>query len=196
MDDELLDADGQERPLPINALVESLLFVAEEPVSVDRLSTLLEVSAEELETALQELSQEYAHRGLRLQRKGQQIQMVSAPEAADYIRRFLGLEVTGKLSPASLETLAVVAYRQPVTRAEVEAIRGVNSDSVLRTLVNRGLIEEQGRLEKAGRPIVYGTTFEFLQQFGLAALDQLPPLDDMQPLSLPTSARREQAEGG
>ena len=190
MDDEQPKPDGQGRPLPIKALVESLLFVAEESVSVDRLAALLEVSPEEVETALQELGQEYAQRGLRLQRKGQLVQMVTAPEAADHIRRFLGLEVTGKLSPASLEALAVVAYRQPVTRAEVEAIRGVNSDAVLRTLVNRGLIEEEGRLEKAGRPIVYGTTFEFLQQFGLTTLDQLPTLDDTQPPSLPASPPR------
>lgn len=108
--------------------------------------------------------------------------MVTAPEAADYVRRFLGLELTGKLSPAALETLAVVAYRQPATRADIEAVRGVNSDSVLRTLINRGMIEEQGRLDKAGRPIVYGTTFEFLQHFGLAALEQLPPLGEGQPL--------------
>ena len=93
------------------------------------------------------------------------------------MRQFLGLELTGKLSPAALETLAIVAYRQPVTRAQVEAVRGVNSDSVIRTLVNRGLIEEQGRLDQAGRPIIYGTTFDFLQQFGLSSLDQLPPLN-------------------
>ena len=109
--------------------------------------------------------------------------MVTAPEAAGYVRRFLGLELTGKLSPAALETLAVVAYRQPTTRADVEAVRGVNSDSVLRTLINRGLIEEQGRLDQAGRPIVYGTTFEFLQHFGLSGIDQLPPLGEGRPLS-------------
>jgi segregation and condensation protein B len=105
--------------------------------------------------------------------------MVTAPEAADQVRRFLGLELSGKLSPAALETLAIVAYRQPVTRAQIEAIRGVNSDSVLRTLVNHGLIEEQGRLEQAGRPIIFGTTFEFLQQFGLSDLEQLPSLESI-----------------
>jgi segregation and condensation protein B len=183
MDDELAGQDGSGPPLPVDALVENLLFVAQEPVSVERLSAVLEINPEELEAVLSALSQEYDRRGLRLERHGRQVQMVTAPEAGDYVRRFLGLELTGKLSPAALETLAVVAYRQPVTRAEVEAVRGVNSDSVLRTLINRGLIEEQGRLDKVGRPIVYGTTFEFLQHFGLTGLEQLPPLGEGQSFS-------------
>jgi segregation and condensation protein B len=162
--------------LSIKFLIESLLFVADEPVSVDRLASILDINPDHVEKAISELSDEYAGRGLRLQHKRQRVQMVTAPEAADWIRRFLGLDLTGKLSAAALETLAIVAYRQPVTRGDVEAVRGVNSDSVLRTLVHRGLIEEQGRLEQAGRPIIYGTTFEFLQEFGLTSLDQLPPL--------------------
>jgi segregation and condensation protein B len=176
MDGERIEKKG-ERELPLKSLVESLLFVADEPVHEDRLATVLEASAEEVESALRSLAEEYAHRGLRLQRRRQRVQVVTAPEAADHVRRFLGLELTSKLSPAGLEALAIVAYRQPVTRAQIEAIRGVNSDTVLRTLINRGLIEEQGRLEQVGRPILYGTTFEFLQQFGLADLDQLPSLE-------------------
>ena len=168
--------EGAQPGLSVKALVESLLFVASEPIPVERLVTVLEVSEEKVEAALQELDEEYATRGLRLQRKRQRVQIVTAPEAAESVRRFLGLELTGKLSPAALETLAIVAYRQPITRAEVEAVRGVNSDSVLRTLINRGLVEEQGRLEQVGRPIIYGTTFEFLQEFGLSSLAQLPPL--------------------
>jgi segregation and condensation protein B len=169
--------NGEHEGLSIKLLIEGMLFVADEPVSVDRLASALETSTDQVEQALSELSVEYAGRGFRLQRRKQQVQLVTAPEAADWIRRFLGLELTGKLSAAALETLAIVAYRQPVTRSDVEAVRGVNSDSVLRTLVHRGLIEEQGRLEQAGRPIIYGTTFEFLQEFGLSSLDQLPPLD-------------------
>jgi segregation and condensation protein B len=166
---------------PIKLLIESLLFVADEPVAVDRLASVLEVGPDQVEQALAELNDEYAGRGLRLQHKKQRVQMVTAPEAADWVRRFLGLELTGKLSSAALETLAIIAYRQPVTRGDVEAVRGVNSDSVIRTLVHRGLVEEQGRLEQAGRPIIYGTTFEFLQEFGLSSLDQLPPLRDSSP---------------
>ena len=171
--------DGAEKTDPglsIKAIVESLLFVASEPIPLDQLAAVLEVGADEIEAALDELGEEYASRGLRLQQKRQRVQLVTAPEAAEYIRRFLGLELTGKLSQAALETLAIIAYRQPVTRAEIEGVRGVNSDSVLRTLINRGLIEDQGRLEQAGRPIIYGTTFEFLQEFGLSSLAQLPPL--------------------
>jgi len=167
--------------LPLQSLIESLLFVADEPVHLDRLATVVEADVAEVEAALAQLTKEYSQRGMRLQRKRQRVQLVTAPEAADHVRRFLGLEFTSKLSPASLETLAIVAYRQPTTRAQIEAIRGVNSDSVLRTLLNRGLVEEQGRLEQVGRPILYGTTFEFLQQFGLASLDQLPPLEDAEP---------------
>lgn len=167
--------------LPLRALIESILFIADEPVRVERLAAALEVSGDEIDQALGELSAEYAVRGMRLQRKGHRVQMVTAPEAAEPVRRWLGLEQTSRLSQAGLETLAVIAYRQPVTRAQIEAVRGVNSDSVLRTLLSHGLIEEQGRLEQAGRPIIYGTTFQFLQQFGLEGLDQLPMLDDWSP---------------
>jgi segregation and condensation protein B len=170
--------------LPTRAQIESLLFVANEPVHVDQLAKVLQISPDEVEAELHNLQEEYDQRGFRLQRRGQRVQMVTAPEAASQVRRFLGLELSGKLSPAALETLAIVAYRQPVTRAQIEAIRGVNSDSVLRTLVNHGLIEEQGRLEQAGRPIIFGTTFEFLQQFGLSDIDQLPSLESVEPSTL------------
>lgn len=163
--------------LAVSSMLESLLFVADEPVRVADLAAVLEIDQVEVGAALAALSREYEGRGFRLQTRRDRVQMVTAPESADLVRRYLGLELTGRLSPAALETLAIVAYRQPVTRAQVEDTRGVNSDSVLRTLVNRGLIEELGRLEQAGRPIIYGTTFEFLQQFGLTSLDDLPHLE-------------------
>ena len=179
MEGEKAGVEPGESRLSLQAQLESLLFVATEPTLIERLADLLEVELEELEQALVILSQEYIGRGMRIQRKGRRVQMVSAPEASDIVRRLLGLELTGKLSPAALETLAMVAYRQPITRAEIEAVRGVNSDSVLRTLINRGLIEELGRLDQVGRPIIYGTTFDFLQQFGIISLEQLPPLEEM-----------------
>ncbi len=157
-------------------LVESLLFVADEPVTVERLATAIGVERLAVEEALRELSEEYEQRGLRIQRKEGRVQIVTAPSAAPYIERFLGLELTSRLSAPALEALAIVAYQQPITRAGVEAVRGVNCDSVLRTLVSKGLIEAVGRLPQAGRPIVYGTTFEFLQYFGLQDLAELPPL--------------------
>ena len=158
----------------LKSLVESLLFVADRPITIENLATALQAEVEDVESALQTLQTEYQERGIRVQRKGDRIQMVSAPEAGPTIEQFLGLEISGRLSAAALETLSIVAYRQPVTRAQVEAIRGVNADSVLRSLVRRGLLEEVGRAETVGRPILYGTTFEFLQQFGLQSLQDLP----------------------
>ncbi len=157
-------------------LLESLLFVATGPTDRAQLARVLELTAGELDEALAALAQRYADRGLRLQRHGHTVQLVTAPEAAAYVERFLNLELSGRLSPAALETLAIVAYRQPITRVEIEAIRGVNCDGVLRTLVARGLIAEVDRLETPGRPIRYGVTPDFLQYFGLRDAQDLPPL--------------------
>ncbi|TAK36897.1 MAG: SMC-Scp complex subunit ScpB [Chloroflexota bacterium] len=162
--------------LEAKLIIESLLFVSQEPVPVDRLSKILELSEGKVEKALGELATEYRDRGLRLQRADGAVQLVSAPEAGTFIEKFLGLQPDGRLSTAALETLAVVAYRQPITRAAVEAARGVNSDRALSTLQARGLIAEVGRLETVGRPVLFGTTFEFLQQVGLERIDDLPPL--------------------
>jgi len=159
--------------------VESLLFVADAPVSVNRLAEALEVTPVQVEQVLAELEAAYAGRGVRLQRAGNRVQLVSAPEAASHVERFLGLEARTSLSQAALETLAIIAYRQPITRPQLETIRGVSSDSVLRTLLSVGLIEEMGRAPGVGRPILYGVTFEFLQHFGLRSLDELPPLEKL-----------------
>ena len=172
------DEGGGTQALSLKSLVESLLFVANEPVSAAKLAAVLGVDPELIDTALAELESEYVGRGVRLQHKGHLVQIVSAPEAAGFVRSFLGLEAGSRLSSAALETLAIIAYRQPVTRSQIQAVRGVDSDSVLRTLLNQGLVEEQGRLEQVGRPILYGTSFEFLQHFGLRGLEQLPPLLD------------------
>jgi segregation and condensation protein B len=156
------------------ALIESLLFVANGPVPIEQIQKALDIPTPEIEAALLALDRAYTARGLRIQRKGADVQLTTAPVSAPYVERFLGLQLSSKLSGAALEALAVVAYRQPVTRAQVEAVRGVNSDGVLNTLLARGLVSEVGRLEAAGRPILYGTTFEFLQYFGLKDLRQLP----------------------
>ena len=163
-----------EKTLDLKSLVESLLFVADRTVTAEILASALEVPVDDVETALQALDADYQTRGIRLQRSGNRIQLVSAQEAGPHIERFLRLELSGKLSSAALETLSIVAYRQPVTRAQVEAVRGVSSDSVLRSLVRRGMLEEVGRSDTVGRPILYGTTFEFLQQFGLRDVRDLP----------------------
>jgi segregation and condensation protein B len=164
--------------LSLKALVESLLFVAEGPVAVAALAKALEVDLEKVESALAELRQEYTVRGMRVQRIREKVQLVTAPDSAVAIERFLGVDGSGHLSAAALETLAIVAYRQPITRPSIEAVRGVNCDGVIQTLVSRGLVQEMGRQETAGRPILYSTTFEFLQNFGLRGTDDLPPLEE------------------
>ncbi|MBN1218433.1 MAG: SMC-Scp complex subunit ScpB [Anaerolineae bacterium] len=161
----------------LEKIVEGLLFVAPEPVTIHHLASAIECEAKQVEIALEQLSQAYHSRGIRLQRQGQKVQLVSAPELTDYIERLLGLAISGKLSTAALETLAIVAYRQPVTRPEIEAIRGVNSDGVLRTLLSKGLVEEIGRLDTVGHPTLFGTSFEFLRYFGLERIEDLPELE-------------------
>lgn len=165
-------------PADLPPLLEALLFVAPSPAPIARLAQVLGVDAEQLEAGLALLGERYAARGqgLRLLRKGDRVHLTSAPEAAPYIEKFLGLDLSTKLSTAALETLAVIAYRQPLTRAEIEAIRGVNCDGVMKTLLTRELVEPVGRLEQAGRPFLYGTTVQFLQYFGIESLDRLPPL--------------------
>lgn len=166
-----------EQPKPLKSLLESLLFVAEGPVALAALANALDATPEQVEEALAELKQDCATRGVRLQRARDKVQLVTAPDAAPVIEKFLGVTSSGHLSAAALETLAIIAYRQPITRPGVEAVRGVNCDGVIHSLLSRGLIEEVGRLETAGRPILYTTTFEFLQNFGLRGVDELPPLE-------------------
>jgi segregation and condensation protein B len=162
--------------ISLPALLESLLFVASGPVSPSRLATALETTPAVVEQLLRDLGDDYRSRGLRLQWSGHAVQLTTAPAASGAVERFLGLELTTRLSQAALEVLAIVAYMQPVTRPQIDQVRGVNSDSSLRTLLSQGLVEEVGRLESAGRPILYGTTPEFMQHFGLSTLAELPPL--------------------
>ncbi|ABY37111.1 MAG: segregation and condensation protein B [Chloroflexus sp.] len=161
----------------LTQLIEALLFVAAEPMTLDQLTRILDVEAAEVVNAIDELSTIYAQRGIRLQRHNDHVMFVSAPEAAPTIRRFLGAQQNQRLSHAALETLAIIAYRQPITRAQIDAIRGVDSSAALRALLSRDLICEAGRLEVLGRPILYATTPTFLQQFGLTSLDELPPIE-------------------
>lgn len=166
---------GAERDqLPM--LIESILFVAEGPVDLDTLSKAVRKSKREVEKAIDDLDAKYAERGIRMQRDGDQLQLVSAPEAGPYIERFLGLESRQRLSGAALESLAIIAYKQPLTRAGVEGVRGVNSDGAIASLVNRGLIEEIGKAPGPGRPSLFGTTLKFLEHFGLKDPSELPPL--------------------
>lgn len=171
--------------LSLPALLEGLLFVAAEPVSPVQLGAALDLPVTAIEKGLAELEELLNTGGLRLQRHAGRVQLTTAPELADPVERFLGLEATSRLSRAALETLAIIAYQQPVTRPAVDAVRGVNSDGVIKSLLSKGLLQEVGRSEGPGRPILFGTTPAFLQHFGLNSLSELPPLD------LPKSPSRE-----
>ena len=163
-------------PVDIPAALEALLFVSAEPVPASQLATALDVSVSAVEEGLKQLDDELQTRGLRLQRHGGRVQLTTAPEMAEMVERFLGLEATSRLSRAALETLAIVAYQQPVTRPYIEGVRGVSSDGVMKSLLGKGLIQEVGRATGPGRPILYGTAPDFLQHFGLNSLTELPPL--------------------
>lgn len=162
--------------LPLTARLEALLFVAAEPASAAQLAAALEISVLDVEAGLSDLEETLRGRGLCLLRHAGQVQLTTVPEAAEFVERFLGLEAASRLSRAALETLAMVAYQQPVTRPQIEAVRGVNSDGVLKSLLSKGLIQEAGRADGPGRPILYCTTPDFLRYFGLRALTELPPL--------------------
>lgn len=166
--------------IELQPALEALLFVAAGPVSPAYLAEAMQCALKEIESGLKTLAEAYGEdRGLRLQWFGGKVQLTTAPRYAVLVENFLGLEATSTLSRAALEALAIVAYRQPITRPGIDAIRGVNSDGVLRSLLSKGLIEEMGRTEGPGRPILYGVTADFLQYFGLASLEDLPPFADL-----------------
>lgn len=171
-------SDSKSTPeLSTLAKLEGLLFVASDPVPLTQLGTVLDLTPAKVKDALDELDETLATRGLRIQTHRNRVQLTTAPELAPLIETFLGLDATTHLSPAALEALSIIAYQQPVTRPQVDAVRGVNSDGVMRSLLSKGLIQESGRAEGPGRPILYSTTPEFLQHFGLASLTELPTLD-------------------
>ena len=163
--------------LSLAAQIEALLFIAVEPVTPGQIATTLETTTTQVNNALDELDTSFQTRGLRLQRHSGRVQLTTAPETSEAIERFLGLEATTRLSRAALEALSIIAYQQPVTRPQVDSVRGVNSDGVMRSLLSKGLIQEGGRAEGPGRPILYHTTPEFLQHFGLNSLTDLPSLE-------------------
>ena len=175
-DSQPLPEQNTETELPLSVKLEALLFVAAEPVTNAQLAAALDVAPSVIERGLNELDASLSTRGLRLQRHAGRVQLTTAPQLAELIERFLGLEATSHLSRAALETLAIIAYQQPVTRPQIDSIRGVNSDSMLKSLLNKGLILESGRADGPGRPILYSTTPEFLQHFGLSSILEMPPL--------------------
>lgn len=172
-------------PEYLRSAVEAILFISEKPVTLDQFRDVLEdVGAAEIKQVLAEMIEEYEHnrRGMTVVEIAGGYQMLSSPYYAEYIRNFFKVRVKEKLSRPSLETLAIVAYKQPVSRADIELIRGVNSDGVVVHLLTKGLIKIVGRKDIPGRPYLYGTTKLFLEYFGLKALDDLPKLDEVSAL--------------
>lgn len=163
------------------SIMEAILFLAGEPVTIQTFKDTLDLSEPEIKNLLEELITEYkAHeKGIIIVEVANGYQMVTNPIYSEWIKRYKNKHISTKLSMPALETLAIIAYKQPIIRAEIEQIRGVNSDSAIRTLHEKRLIKIMGRKEAPGRPFLYGTTREFLQYFGLKDLSELPTLKDI-----------------
>ena len=175
------------------AIIEAVLFVAGDPVERDVMLEAFEITPDQLDEAIEALEGEYefGRRGIRLMRFGNRVQLATRPDYAPYVERLLQPVQKQSLSQAALETLAVVAYKQPVTRSEVEAIRGVKCDYSIQSLMQKRLIQDIGRKESLGRPILYGTTDEFLRHFCISSLAELPPVD----LTVPQAEAFEESDG-
>lgn len=176
--------------------IEAILFAAGERIDLSRLSAVLESDPAEIEQAADALADRYAYerRGIRIIKLEKGYQMVSSGEMADYVTKALETRKPPKLSSSQLETLTIIAYYQPATKAMVEQIRGVDSAYSVAALLNKKLIEEAGRLNVPGRPIQYKTTPDFLRTFGLSSLEELPPIDKItfgEPIELPEEAAPE-----
>lgn len=177
----MIKTTSESNELKLSALIEALLFIAPAPITPSQIAAVLEVSTTQIEAAISELDTLYTEngdrRGLRIRFHQGRIQLTTAPQASQTIEKYLGLDATTRLSHAALETLAIIAYQEPVTRPQIDAIRGVNSDGVLKNLLSKGLIQEVGRADAPGRPFLYSTTTEFLGHFGISTLNDLPPLE-------------------
>jgi len=189
--DEDAEVEGGPDDEALPSLIEALLFVSDGPVEARVLGRTLGVTTRRVNRAVEQLRESLEGRGVRVQTGPDGVQLVTAPQAAPHVEALLGLEQARRLSTAALETLAVIAYQQPVTRATIESVRGVNCDGALQTLRARGLIEQSGRAPGPGRPALFVTTQRFLEHFGLGSARDLPPLGDFEvpapdaPLPLP-----------
>ncbi len=169
-------------PANLKGAVEALVFLASEPVNIEEIAQVLEADQREISQAIEELKQEYNEdnrRGIQLDELAGGYLFSTRLEFGEYIRRLHKPKLKQRITQASLETLAIIAYRQPITRAEIEDIRGVKAEKALFTLVKKDLIKEVGRLEKTGTPILYGTTDAFLKHFGLSDIEHLPDPDGL-----------------
>ncbi|HEU5238731.1 MAG TPA: SMC-Scp complex subunit ScpB [Pyrinomonadaceae bacterium] len=184
-EESVVDGQREISNIELKAIIESLIFVADEPIGAKAIADIVDVDREAVEAAIQDLVEEYQARpgGLQLREIAGGWQIATRPEHHEHIRAYLKSKPSAKLSLASLETLAVIAYRQPVTVPEILEIRGVQSPSAIKTLLDKRLIVARGRKETVGRPMMYGTSKEFLIQFGLKDLSELPSMEDFQDLA-------------
>ncbi|MFM8457467.1 MAG: SMC-Scp complex subunit ScpB [Chthoniobacterales bacterium] len=195
---------------PLKHVIEALLFSSERPLSAaecvkylkgatesapedDEVRALAKTKQDEIAQAMRELHEEYAEqqRGFCLVESAAGWKVVTTPEAVPWVRQLFPENRPARLSPSALETLAIIAYRQPLTRADIEAVRGVNVDGVMQTLLERGVVRITGRADVPGRPLLYGTTEFFLEHFGLRSLDELPNCEELRRVDLPTAAADE-----
>lgn len=182
----------------LSGALEALLFVSDEPVSAVRLAKILEAPPGEVEAALANLAEEYreADRGFQLREVAGGWRFYTHPAHHDIIERYVLSWDTRRLSQAALEAMSVVAYHQPVTRQGINAVRGVNSEGVVASLVEKGLVREVGRDKNAGNAILYGTTLNFLEKFGLKDISELPPLAEFEPDEVTENAIRDRLSSG
>lgn len=178
MGDFLIDFGLGENQDRIKGIIESILFAVGDGIEIKELANIIEIDTRELKKILLELSKDYEkeNRGLMLVEFNNKIQLATKPEYSMHIKKILKPDSKQNLSQAAIETLAIIAYKQPITKVEIDEIRGVRSDRAITTLLERGLIRESGRLETTGRPILYCTTDEFLKYFGFKNLNELPEL--------------------
>lgn len=167
----------------IRNIIEAMLFISDRPLHISRICEVTNIGEEEAWQAIDDLANEYRRtdRGFQLREVAGGYRLYSHPAYASYIEKLILSFDHRRLTQAALETLSIIAYKQPVTRTDIAAVRGVNSDGVVNTLLNRGLIKDVGRQDTAGQPILYGTTVRFLESFGLRSIDELPPLDEFTP---------------
>ena len=168
-------------PKEAKSIIEALLFISEKPLLIEQIKEILpEIDSTAIRSLMDELKQQYQDekRGLSIIEVAGGFRMTTNPDVAEHIKKFYKSRQRERLTVPSLETLAIVAYRQPVSRLEIESIRGVNVDGVINTLLEKGLIRIAGRKEAVGRPFVYGTTRQFLEYFGLKSLEELPKLEE------------------
>ncbi len=165
----------------IKGIIEALLFAWAEPLSIKELCKLIGAESEEVKIAVKEMIDEFSYekRGLQIIKMDEYYQLTTKPKHYEYVKELLEPSQKKGLTRATLETLSIIAYKQPVTKAEIEVIRGVKCDKSIHTLNEKGLIEERGRLEKTGRPILYGTNIQFLKVFGLNSLEELPEINEL-----------------